>query len=490
VWWGGPVVGLAPFGFLGRASAIVAIVPPPPVSCRLSISPERLAPLIGSWPEPALLESGPGFGAAGRWSILTAWPRLVFQATGNAWEIREPNGDTTRTAGDPLQALGRYLHTYGLADPRETSDPDQPPFQGGLIGFFGYDLAPLLERLPRKAPRDSELPDIRFALYDTVVTVDHLRGDVVLWAHDLLDEGFAATTRRSREWAKALEKRPAKLARSAALSPLASNFSYPDYLDAARRSLDYIAAGDVFQVNLSQRFQSVGEPVPLDLYLRLKERSPAPFSAFLQWDGAAVVSASPEWFYQTRGDQIVTRPIKGTRPRGATPDEDARLAEELARSPKDRAELTMIVDLERNDLGRVCQYGTVRVSEALTAETFAQVHHLVATVEGRLRAEARPMDVVRALFPGGSITGAPKIRAMEIIDELEPTRRSLYTGAIGYFSRGGTSAFNIAIRTMLVEDLRVTFQAGGGIVADSDPESEYHETLHKARGMRAVIEEV
>src|SRR5262249_55020137 len=252
--------------------------------------------------------------------------------------------------------------------------------------------------------------------------------------------------------------------------------------------LEYIVAGDVFQVNLSQRFSARGPFDPLDLFLRLRDRSPAPFSAFLRWGDLAVVSASPEWFYQTRGDRILTRPIKGPRPRGPSDDAAARLAAELANSAKDRAELTMIVDLERNDLGRVCRYGTVVVRDALQVESFAQVHHLVATVEGRLRAGVGPADVVRAMFPGGSVTGAPKIRAMEIIDELEPNRRSLYTGAIGYLSRGGSSAFNIAIRTILVEGEQASYQVGGGIVADSDPESEYEETLAKGRALRAVLE--
>ena len=253
--------------------------------------------------------------------------------------------------------------------------------------------------------------------------------------------------------------------------------------------MDYIAAGDVFQVNLSQQFSARGSIVPLDLYLRLKKRSPAPFGAFLAWDDLAVVSASPESFYQTRGTAIVTRPIKGTRPRGSSPIDDARQVAELAASPKDRAELTMIVDLERNDLGRVCRYGSVKVIDPLRVESFAQVHHLVATVEGRLWPGLGPIDVVRAMFPGGSITGAPKIRAMQIIDELEPTRRSLYTGAVGYFSRGGTSAFNIVIRTLFVEGDRVSYQVGGGIVADSGPLTEYHETLHKGRGLREVLDE-
>ena len=199
------------------------------------------------------------------------------------------------------------------------------------------------------------------------------------------------------------------------------------------------------------------------------------------------ISASPELFYETHGRSIVTRPIKGTRPRGETAAEDERLANELRTSAKDRAELTMIVDLERNDLGRVCEYGSVVVRSPLTLESFAQVHHLVATVAGTLRPNVGPTDIVRAVFPGGSITGAPKIRAMEIIDELEPTRRGVYTGAIGYYSRGGRSCFNIAIRTLTVEGEQVHYQVGGGIVADSDPEAEYLETLHKGRGMRQVL---
>jgi para-aminobenzoate synthetase component 1 len=357
-----------------------------------------------------------------------------------------------------------------------------------MIGFFGYDLAPRLERLPRKAGRDSRLPDIRMALYDTAVTVDHDSGAVELWAHDLLGEGASACRRRARHWCRALRRDATGPTRRSSLGPIIGNFTHEGYLDAVRRALDYIAAGDIFQVNLSQRFEAHGRPEPLDLYLRLRAVSPAPFAAYLRWDDLAVASASPEWFYQTRGERLVTRPIKGTRPRGGTPDDDRRLVDELRQSPKDRAELTMIVDLERNDLGRVCRYGSVRVDEPLTIESFAQVHHLVAAVEGRLRPEVGPIDVVRAMFPGGSITGAPKIRAMEIIDELEPSRRSLYTGAVGYFSRGGSSGFNIAIRTILIEGGRVSYQVGGGIVADSEPEDEYHETLHKGRGLRAVVE--
>jgi para-aminobenzoate synthetase component 1 len=458
--------------------------------CRL---PDRvrtkLAPWIGSWTEPALLEGGEAFGDAGRWSIYTARPRLVFEAVGGLWAVRTKDG-REEGRGDVLGALQRLLARFDLADPTRPGDPALPPFTGGLIGFFGYDLAPRLERLPRRAPRASRMPDIRFALFDTAVTVDHTSGAVDLWAHDFLGEGSAAVEHRLRRWKRGLETNepPPRPPRSV-LGPLASNFTKDEYIRAVKQALEYIAAGDVFQINLSQRFCARGRPEPLDLYVRLRERSPAPFAAYLRWDDLAIVSASPEWFYQTRGEQIVTRPIKGTRPRGRDREEDAHLAAELANSAKDRAELTMIVDLERNDLGRVCQYGTVRVLDALTVESFAQVHHLVATVDGRIRPGIAAIDVVKAVFPGGSITGAPKIRAMEIIDELEPNRRSVYTGAIGYFGRSGTSGFNIAIRTMLVEGDEVSYQVGGGIVADSDPETEFLETLHKGRGLRSVLED-
>jgi para-aminobenzoate synthetase component 1 len=306
---------------------------------------------------------------------------------------------------------------------------------------------------------------------------------------NLLGEPIERVEVRAKRWREWLHDAPDVLPRSRFEAPLVGNFSADGYRGAVRRAVEYIHAGDLFQANIAQRFEVRGTPVPLDLYRRLRGRSPAPYSAFLKLDDdRAVISSSPELFYETQGDRIVTRPIKGTRPRGTSPSEDEAQRADLIASAKDRAELAMIVDLERNDLGRVCSYGTVRVTEPSSIESYATVHHQVATIEGRLRAGVGPIDVVRAVFPGGSIPGAPKIRAMEIIDELEPTRRSLYTGAIGYYSLGGRSAFNIAIRTMLVEGNRVSYQVGGGIVADSDPQLEYEETLHKGRAMRDVLE--
>ncbi len=450
-----------------------------------------IARVIGSWPEPALLESGSGFGDAGRYSILAAHPRLVFEATGSRWSLRHDSATPETGRGNALAILSQLINRFSLADSREQPDPSRPPFQGGMIGFFGYDLAPRIERLPRRAPRDSRLPDIRMALYDTAVTIDADSRLVELWSWDLTGEGRFAAERRARAWRKAivraLEAPGQTVIPVSELGAATSRFDRETYGRHVRRVLDYIAAGDVFQVNLSHRFSAYGRPEPLDLYLRLKAASPAPFAAFLRWEDLAIVSASPESFYQTRGDLVVTRPIKGTRPRHSDPIEDERLAKELAASPKDGAELTMIVDLERNDLGRACRYGSVRVCDPFAVESFAQVHHLVATIEGRLWRGTTPLDLTSALFPGGSITGAPKIRAMQIIDELEPNRRSLYTGAIGYLSRGGSSGFNIAIRTILVEGHRARFQVGGGIVADSDPGAEYEETLAKGKAMLEVL---
>jgi para-aminobenzoate synthetase component 1 len=262
-----------------------------------------------------------------------------------------------------------------------------------------------------------------------------------------------------------------------------------EYVTAVRRALDYIVAGDIYQVNLSQRFQLPLPGGPLETYLELRRRNPAPFAAYLNLPQAQVLSASPERFlrFDAASRRIQTRPIKGTRPRGRTAGEDEALARELLASGKDRAENVMIVDLERNDLGRVAAVGSVRVSELAALETFPTVFHLTSTVEATLREGGDAIDLLRATFPGGSITGAPKIRAMEIIDELEPTARGVYTGAIGRVGFDGSLDLNIAIRTIIAKDGTAYFQAGGGIVADSDPESEYEETLHKAMGLASVL---
>ncbi len=461
---------------------------PPMLRRPLDVPLNRARAALASWDGPAFLEGGPGLGPDGRWSILAARPRRTIEShsgSGFRWSGGTFDMNSER---DPLEGLATVAREYRLAQPEDFGDPDDGPFQGGLIGHLGYDLAPTLERLPRKAPRDSRLPALRFGLYDTFVLVDHEAGSADLCAVDILDEGPDSLRERLDRWVVGLGAPPPANAVRSTLSPAVPDTSRAEYLSAVRRTLDYIAAGDIFQANLSHRFVATGEFAPIDLYDRLRSASPAPYAAYLAWDDCAILGSSPELFYRTAGDAILTRPIKGTRPRSLDPDEDAALAAELVASAKDRAELTMIIDLERNDLGRVCRYGSVRVAEPWRVESHAHVHHLVASVEGRLRADVGPVDVIRAVFPGGSITGAPKIRAMEVIDELEPTRRSVYTGAVGYLGRGGRSAFNIAIRTILVEGDRASYQVGGGIVADSEPEAEYQETLHKARGMCRALE--
>lgn len=450
------------------------------------VAPERAFNAFASRPHAFFLDSGVSDPRLGRYSFLGAEPLLVVSAKGREASVRE-GGLERRLSGNPFQLLrdllaeqggrgGRGLRPHGAGA--------QVPFLGGFVGYLGYDLCHFVERLPRTASDDIGLPDMHLALYGRLAAYDHAVGR---WYGVSLEgeEGIAeidAMLARAEE-AEPVSSGPASVGR------LRANFARDEYLAAIGRAKEYIAAGDIFQVNLSQRFETELAVGPAELYRRLRRANPAPFAAYLAIDGedAAVLSSSPERFLKVTGRHVETRPIKGTRPRGQTPAEDARLAAELAASPKDAAELTMIVDLERNDLGRVCDYGSVAVTEHKAVEAYASVFHLVSTVEGELHAGRDIVDLLKATFPGGSITGAPKIRAMEIIDELEPTQRSVYTGAVGYIGLDGTMDLNIAIRTILVKGGRAFFQVGGGIVADSDPAAEYQETLDKGRRLFAAL---
>ncbi|HET6836398.1 MAG TPA: aminodeoxychorismate synthase component I, partial [Gemmatimonadales bacterium] len=406
-----------------------------------------------------------------------------------------------------------------------------PPFQGGLAGYIGYDWGAVLERLPGTRYDDLRIPDVMLGLYDWVIAWDHLQGLAWLISTGLPESG-EARARRARERANLVRDRligervsavagrrgsgreaypsslgslASSLSETSATPPtypvadvdgaanigLRSTFTHRGYLDAVARVREYIIAGDIFQANLSQRFQSRLPEPPFDLYRRLRRRNPAPFSAYLDFGDLQILSASPERFLRLEPGrrEVETRPIKGTRPRGLGPMHDAALGRALAESQKDRAENVMIVDLLRNDLSRVCRPGTVRVPELFALEHHPTVHHLVSTVVGELDLGADAFDLIRAAFPGGSITGAPKVRAMEIIAELEPTQRGVYCGSIGYISASGAMDTSIVIRTYLVIRGEVYFQAGGGIVADSDPELEYRETLDKARGLMETLAE-
>ncbi len=433
-------------------------------------------------PFPAIL-GGPG---TGRWTILAAQPRFVIQsATGLGGTVCSEQTESS-FLDDALDHLALLLNQHGLNGSSNDLDPDLP-FLGGMIGFLSYDLAPRIEVVPRRLGAASSIPALQFGLYDTFVLIDHDRDQANLWAVDLLDEGDRAIGDRLDAWSNQLNRDLTRRFHSQLQTPIQPDQTRTQYLKTIDQAKRYIEAGDIFQVNLAQRFAVTSAVDPIALDARLQASSPAPYSAYLSWGSTAILSQSPELFYETRGRSILTRPIKGTRPRSADPVLDQAMAAELIASAKDEAELTMIVDLERNDLGRVCEFGSVQVTDPRSVQSYQNVHHTEATIAGRLRGDAGPIDVVRALFPGGSITGAPKIRAMEIIDELEPCRRGIYTGSIGYWSANGRSAFNIAIRTVVIDGHQISYHVGGGIVADSDPEAEYQETLDKGRALFSTL---
>lgn len=442
------------------------------------------AKLFAGRPWAAWLDSAGGPGAQARYSVLASDPAVTFTWKGASGVLRDAAGREERLSGDPFERLRRLLRDLARPGyPRRGPGPH--PFEGGAVGYFAYDLGRHLERLPSRAVDDTGIPDCALAFYPAGITVDHRTGEARVWSSPL--PGFEAP---------AAEREAALLAGLAWLDggvpdppvPPASgcewNFTREGYLDAVTRARESIAAGDIYQVNLSRRLRARWRGDPLALYLRLRRALPEPYAAFLGFPGAAVLCASPELFLSSSpGGRVVTRPIKGTRPRGAGRREDARLRRELLTSAKDAAELLMIVDLERNDLAKVCRPGSVRVPRLRAVESHPAVHHLVATVSGRLRPGLGPVDLLRAAFPGGSITGAPKVRAMEIIEELEPVRRGVYTGALGWIGFDGSMKLNIVIRTLVAGDGWVDLQVGGGIVADSDPEREYEETRAKAKGL-------
>jgi para-aminobenzoate synthetase component 1 len=378
---------------------------------------------------------------------------------------------------DPLGALRERLAA------RRIDWPEAPvPFPFGAVGYVAYDYGRRLEALPARAADDLGIPDCHFAFYDAVAAFDHASGAAFVCARP----GAGAAARRLCDRIRGAARAGGRLPRL--LATLRSTFSRDEYVEAVLRVKDWMEAGDVFQVNLSQRFLTETDDSGLEIYRRLARANPAPYAAYLSGpDGLEIVSASPERFLLVEGDRVETTPVKGTRPRGANPADDAALARDLLSSAKDRAELVMIVDLMRNDLGRVARFGSVEVPELGALTSHATVHHLHGTVTARLAPGRDGIDLLTACFPGGSITGAPKVRAMEIIEELEPVRRGVYTGAIGYFSDTGRSETSIAIRTLVVRDGRASFSVGGGIVADSDPVAEYEETLAKGRGLAAAL---
>ena len=429
---------------------------------------------LAAEPWAVFLDSGAGGAGGGRWDILTAGPRLTLRTFGRVTECCGASG-VCRSTADPLDLLRAALG-------KECEPQPDLPFVGGAIGWFGYDLARRFEGLGLATVPPPYLPQMAVGIYDWALVVDHV--GQTTW---LVGQGDRADPRRLRLRAVAVDPASAESRQFAVTGPLASNLDLAAYRDRFGRAQRYIEAGDCYQVNLARRFsaQAVGDP--WRAYLHLRAINPAPCAAFLNTPGATVLSASPERFLTVRAGMAETFPIKGTTRRDADVYRDRALAAELAASPKDRAENLMIVDLMRNDLGRSCRIGSVRVPRLFAVESFAGLHHLVSTVTGRVAAGVDALALLRGAFPGGSITGAPKRRSMQIIDELEGEARGVYCGALGYLGFDGAMDTSIAIRTMTYAGGELRFWAGGGLVADSRCEDEWAEIALKARAMLALV---
>jgi para-aminobenzoate synthetase component I len=437
----------------------------------------RLFETIRDHDWPIWLDSGAPHTEQGRFDIIAADPIATLVTRGLVTEIT--HGDQVLLSPDnPLDLLRPWL------DGDVAPIPDIP-FAGGAIGYFGYDLARRFERLPTIAEDAEDIPDMAIGIYDWAVVVDHRAKKTMLVSH-------GATTMTSTRWEELVWCFQGDAATRWTvpfhlLSDVKPDLDLPDYAERFSRLKRYIADGDCYQANLTRRFSARAGGDPWTAYRELRKRNPAPMAAYLQLPFVQILSSSPEGFLQVHDKQISTKPIKGTRPRHKDPVLDQQQIKALRDSHKDLAENVMIVDLLRNDLGKVCETGSVRVPALFDVESFAMVHHLVSSVTGNLRDDCDNVDLLRACFPGGSITGAPKLRAMEIIEELEPHRRGVYCGAIGYIGTDGGMDLNIAIRTLIYSDGQVRFWAGGGIVADSVMEEEFQETLDKAKAILLML---
>ncbi len=451
--------------------------------------------------EPSfLLESVEGGEQVARYSFLGVNPTAILSVRGN--EIREQRGpeavtSTLQPGEDALCVIKTALARY-----RPVPLPNLPRFVGGAVGFLSYDMIRSFERLPATTTDDLRLPEAAFMLVDTLVMFDHVKHQLIVLSNAHNEGDPRAAYDQAVERIEAIVARlRVPLPSASGAQPdsdhmLTSNFTQEEFEDRVRRAKEYITAGDAFQIVLSQRLTRETGARPFAIYRALRMLNPSPYMFFLHFPGADgsddmhIIGASPEMMVRLDADTraAMVRPIAGTAPRGSTHEEDQENAEAMLADPKERAEHVMLVDLGRNDLGRVCDYGTVTVPQMMMVERFSHVMHIVSHVQGRLRDGLDAYDLIRATFPAGTLTGAPKIRAMEIIEELEGTRRGLYGGAVGYFSYAGSMDTCIAIRTLLMRGKRIYLQAGAGLVADSDPTREYQETLNKARALAVAIE--
>ncbi len=448
-------------------------------------------------PNAFLLESVEGGATRGRYSIIGMEPDLIWRCRNGRAEInRHARSAPHAFAADSRTALESLR---ALIDEMRLEVPESlPPMSGGLVGYLGYDMVRLMERLPEKNAADIGVPEAVLLRPTLFAIFDNVKDELVLVAPIYPREGVTA----EQAWEEAeatlaagqaaLDRPLPHAAPPVSLPPLpapSSNFTRETFVDAVRRAKEYIAAGDAFQIVPSQRFSVPFALPPFALYRALRRINPAPFLFFLDFGGFAVVGGSPEILVRLRDGIVTIRPLAGTRPRGATHEEDMALERELLDDPKERAEHLMLLDLGRNDVGRVAELGTVRVTESFAVERFSHVMHIMSEVQGKLREGLSAVDALVAGFPAGTLTGAPKVRAMEIIEELEPVQRGIYAGCIGYFAANGTMDTCIGLRTALVKDGTMYVQAGAGVVADSDPQAEYEETRQKARALFRAAEE-
>jgi anthranilate synthase component I len=442
---------------------------------------------------PAFLLESAEHGRLGRWSFLGFRPRSILrwsEGTLSEWE-GDGGGEPDRTtdAPDPYAATAAYLARYEIAEPDEL-----PPFAGGAVGFFGYDLVRTVEPLPKPNPDTIGLPDMALMISDVLLAFDHQRHEVTVIANAFVEDGgieaaygravetIAEVRERLRDPVPVAEAGPAEAPR------FESNLTQEEFEAIVTRIIEYVHAGDAYQVVPSQRFSAPSPVEAFSIYRGLRTVNPSPYMYFLDFGDFEIAGASPEPLVKLSGRRVEARPIAGTYPRGADEEEDRRNAERLLRDPKERAEHVMLVDLGRNDLGRVCEYGSVTVDELMVVETYSHVLHIVSKVSGTLREGIGPMDVLRSVNPAGTLSGAPKVRAMQIIDELEPVKRGSYGGAIGYLSYTGDLDTAIHIRTVVVKDGIAHVQAGGGTVADAKPTYEYNESVNKAKAVFRAVE--
>ncbi|WP_282035226.1 anthranilate synthase component I [Metabacillus indicus] len=426
----------------------------------------------------AILESGRG----GRYSIAGLHPAAVIKGKDSVLSIQTKSGTEQRT-GNILDEFRGWFSQFNTV-----KNDELPDFQGGAIGFFSYDCLRAFEKLESRSIDDLETPDLYFLLFDDLAVYDHQTKEIWFITHYSSDADLKEAQNRIAEMEKSwFEKQTAAFVHKPAAgtgNPASPHrFTKESFMDAVETIKEYIANGDVFQVNLSVRQTEPLKVHPLKVYETLREVNPSPYMAYLDLLDFQIVSGSPELLVKIDGEHASTRPIAGTRSRGESEEEDQKLASELIENEKERAEHVMLVDLERNDLGRVCKYGTVEVNEFMVIEKYSHVMHIVSNVRGLLAEGKDYMDVLKGVFPGGTITGAPKIRTMEIIEELEPTRRGIYTGSIGWIGYNGDMEMNIVIRTLLAKDGHAYIQSGAGIVIDSNPKHEYKESLKKAQAL-------